>query len=84
MGISLKPMILPFWMRNPENIGCPKNLPNEPNFLFCSAAQLLSLIEAKSIKMMEGGIGAINFPLSKGMVGTKATRTVTNIFTIIF
>lgn len=77
IGANLKPLILPFWMRSPENIGCREETSQRTrSFLFCSAAGVAaSLIDAKSIEMMEGGIGAINLPLMTGMVGSKATRS---------
>ncbi len=73
---NLRPLILPFWMRSPKIIGGEEERTQRTrSFLFCSAAGVAAtMIEARAIKMMEGGVGAINLPLMAGMVGSKATR----------
>jgi hypothetical protein len=76
LGVNLEPLILPFWMKSPERSGSEETSQRSRSFLFCSAAAVMaSLIEAQAIEMMEGGIGAINWPLMAGMVGSKATRS---------
>lgn len=77
MNTKLIPRILPFWMRTPEKLGFrEEDTQRTRSFLFCSAAAVVAtMVEARVIKMMEGGIGAINLPLMSGMVGSKATRS---------
>jgi 7-cyano-7-deazaguanine synthase in queuosine biosynthesis len=76
LGVRLEALILPFWMRSPEHLSKDEESQRSRSFLFCSAAAVLAaLIEAQAIEMMEGGIGAINWPLMTGMVGSKATRS---------
>jgi hypothetical protein len=63
-------------MRSPERLSKDEESQRSRSFLFCSAAAVLAvLVEAQAIEMMEGGIGAINWPLMAGMVGSKATRS---------
>ena len=76
LGVDLEELILPFWMRSPEHLGKDEESQRSRSFLFCSAAGVLAvLVEARAIEMMEAGIGAINWPLMAGMVGSKATRS---------
>jgi hypothetical protein len=76
LGVHLEALILPFWMRSPTQLSKDEESQRSRSFLFCSAAAVLAaLIEAQGIEMMEGGIGAINWPLMTGMVGSKATRS---------
>lgn len=76
-NITLEPLVLPFFMRNPAKLARKEeSTQRSRSFLFCSAAGVAAaLIEAKAIEMMEGGIGAINLPLMVGMVGSKATKS---------
>lgn len=77
LNMHLHPLILPFWMRNPKHLKLTEeDSQRTRSFLFCAAAGLAAtLTEAKSIVMLEGGIGAINLPLMSGMIGSKATRS---------
>ncbi len=77
MKANLNPYILPFWMRTPKKLGYrEEDTQRSRSFLFCAAAGVAgTMIDARSIYMMEGGIGAINLPLMAGMVGSKATRS---------
>jgi hypothetical protein len=76
LRVNLEALILPFWMRSPGHLSKDEESQRSRSFLFCSAAAVLAtLIEAQAIEMMEGGIGAINWPLMTGMVGSKATRS---------
>jgi hypothetical protein len=85
LGVNLETLILPFRMTSPEHLGRDEESQRSRSFLFCSAAVVLAaLVEAQAIEMMEGGIGAINWPLMTGMVGSKATRSSHPTFLRLF
>ncbi len=86
MDARLSPYILPFWMRSPGKLGySEESTQRTRSFLFCAAAGVVgTMINACAIKMMEGGIGAINLPLMTGMVGSKATRNSHPTFLRLF
>jgi 7-cyano-7-deazaguanine synthase in queuosine biosynthesis len=76
LGASLEALVLPAWMRSPQCWGGEETSQRCRSFLFCSAAAIIAAqVEGEVIEMMEGGIGAINWPLMSGMVGSKATRS---------
>jgi 7-cyano-7-deazaguanine synthase in queuosine biosynthesis len=75
-GIELRPLILPFWMQQPEKLAKEETTQRSRSFLFCSAGGVAgAILHAEAIELMESGIGAINVPLMTGMVGSKATHS---------